>query len=239
VSQFRTTRDVVNAVVRITDAAAGRVPSLRAAAEAILTRIGVALLSQIQQDFITKSRGGVGRDGIQWKPLSPETIARRTASPKDEKAVRERLAQVRRRIFEEAFARYSTYMPAAKARQWASNAADQWMAAEWKKIRKEVLSARDVDILRDTGILLRSFSPGFDASPSYAEGQIFDLGDGRVTVGSSEKPWHQNGDGGRLPARPAWPQDGRIPAAWWPAIHVAAQRGIREAMFMVVSAGRV
>ena len=40
-------------------------------------RLGVALLSQVQQDYVAKARGGVGKDGIKWKPLAPQTLARR------------------------------------------------------------------------------------------------------------------------------------------------------------------
>lgn len=45
----------------------------------LMMRIGVAALSQVQQDFIRKSRGGTGKDGITWAPLRPATIARRLA----------------------------------------------------------------------------------------------------------------------------------------------------------------
>ena len=40
----------------------------------ILEAVGVKLLSFAMQDYRTKSRGGVGSDGITWKPLKPATI---------------------------------------------------------------------------------------------------------------------------------------------------------------------
>lgn len=40
----------------------------------VLEAIGVRVLSFSKQDYITKSRGGTGTDGIKWKPLEYETI---------------------------------------------------------------------------------------------------------------------------------------------------------------------
>ena len=40
----------------------------------LLEAVGVDLLSKAQQDYRTKSRGGTGTDGIQWKPLAASTI---------------------------------------------------------------------------------------------------------------------------------------------------------------------
>lgn len=91
------------------------------------------------------------------------------------------------------------------------------------------LGSRQVDILRDTGMLLRSLEPGKEDVPSKAEGQIFrTFLPGKVVVGTHEKPWHQHGDPKRnLPARPMWPEDGKIPEAWMVPIRAAARRGLR------------
>lgn len=43
----------------------------------VLRTIGVAILSDSQQAYRTKSRGGVGSDGIRWSPLKPSTIAKK------------------------------------------------------------------------------------------------------------------------------------------------------------------
>ena len=40
----------------------------------IMEAVGVKLLSFAKQDYRTKSRGGVGSDGITWKPLKASTI---------------------------------------------------------------------------------------------------------------------------------------------------------------------
>lgn len=43
----------------------------------LLNAIGVALLSESQQAYRVKSRGGTGSDGIAWKPLAASTIEKR------------------------------------------------------------------------------------------------------------------------------------------------------------------
>lgn len=159
---------------------AGTAPDPLGLARGLQLRMGVALLSQIQQDFVVKARGGTGRDGVTWPKLAPSTIARRLAK--------------------EAGAR---------------------------KGKKASPFAGVVEILRDTGELFRSLSPGVDAAPSGADGQVFRLSPGRVTVGTNKKPWHQDGNA-RLPARKMWPDGNKIPPAWMPAIRRAYARGVAE-----------
>jgi len=179
---FRGSRaDLRRILATIPQVLSGRVPDTYGIAQAVQLRAGVALLSQVQQDFLIKSRGGVGRDGIQWRPLQARTIARRRQGPK-------------------------------------------------RSRRKGKPSA--VDILRDTGELLRSLSPGVDDRPSGADGQVFATAPGRVIVGTNKKPWHQRGNR-NLPARPMWPNNGRIPAAWWQAINLAAMRGVVRAVVLL------
>ena len=62
---------------------AGRLPDPMGVAQAVQLRCGVALLSEVQRAFITKSRGGVGSDGIRWPPLQPQTIANRRATSEE------------------------------------------------------------------------------------------------------------------------------------------------------------
>lgn len=219
----------------------------------VLVRIANALTSQIQQDFLTKSRGGVGRDGITWPELSPETIAARTVSPKDEREVRRALKEYREKSYREELARlraaaFSSFEPRTitkadlkiddvlikRARKYAKELTD----AVAKHLRKKVLSAREVDILRDTGVMFRAFTPGVGVQEPHNPGQVFEVRPGQITVGNKEKPWHQLG-GEHLPARSSWPIDDTIPEAWWPAIIAAAERGMRDALFLVVRAGRI
>lgn len=145
---------------------AGRAPDPTGIAEGILLGMGMALLGEVQRDFITKARGGVGRDGIKWEPLKEETVRRR------------------------------------------------------RKGKGKATHAGDVEILRDTGELFRSLTPGINPP-----GQIADISPGLVKVGTDKKPWHQHGND-NLPARPLWPQDGSIPEAWLPALWQSLADGI-------------
>lgn len=43
----------------------------------LLQAVGTSLLSQSQQAYRVKSRGGTGSDGIAWKPLAASTIEKR------------------------------------------------------------------------------------------------------------------------------------------------------------------
>lgn len=43
----------------------------------ILEALGVQTLSLSRQDYVVKSRGGTGKDGIKWKPLAQSTIDRK------------------------------------------------------------------------------------------------------------------------------------------------------------------
>lgn len=67
----RTPSDKIRAKLRRAKVAFGN--QQRPALEAI----GVAVLSQSQQAYRVKSRGGTGSDGIKWKPLAASTIAKK------------------------------------------------------------------------------------------------------------------------------------------------------------------
>lgn len=58
---------------------AGRVPDRLGITQLVGFRMANAMLSQVQQDFIRKSRGETGKDGVKWAPLAPSTIKRRLA----------------------------------------------------------------------------------------------------------------------------------------------------------------
>ena len=79
-----------------------------------------------------------------------------------------------------------------------------------------------MEILRDTGVLLNSLSPGRWTQSGYtkpsAEGgeeQIFEVGTGEVIVGTNVEyaSTHQRGRGA-IPARPFLPVD-HVPSVWW------------------------
>ena len=218
----------------------------------VLDRIGIALLSQIQQAFIVKSRGGIGSDGIQWPPLKPETIAQRRIGvgdllPIGVKGRKIPANRVRglltpdqdarwRKIFAQVYTRNVFELGDAAAKAKAGAVAWAVLKGEGAQTKLEVLGGRQVDTLRDTGMLLRSLSP--TTASLQPEGQVFECEPGAVTVGTNLKPYHHRGVPGRLPARPFWPLDNSIPDAWWTAITEAAANGIREALFLMVQENR-
>lgn len=107
--------------------------------------------------------------------------------------------------------------------------------AEREQAKAVMEAALNVDILRDTGLMLRSFSAGVDAAESGAAFQIFVSGPGSVIVGTNRYPWHHLGVAGRLPARNLWPPDGRLPGEWWDAIRGAGVRGFAAVLVMAFS----
>lgn len=196
--RFRGTRDELRRILAMVPAVcAGRGVAARAA-QSLQLRVGVALLSQIQQDYVTKARGGTGRDGVKWAPLKPATIARRRRTPGDK-----RLAKATRQVYKEM---------------------------GWRRPNQVIqYGGRTVEILVDTRKLFRSLAAGVEDRPSREQDQIFETPPGAVIVGTNV-PYattHQHGYPARnVPARPMWPADGHIPDAWWPAIHLAAVRGM-------------
>lgn len=249
--EFRGTRaDLVRLLNAIPAALAGVADPL-GIARGIQLRAGVALLSKVQQAFIVKSRGGTGEDGIRWKPLKRETIAQRRTTRGERKALGISGTRVRglltpsqdrrwRQIFGTRLARmlasgvgYGEATAAAARIAWAI------LKSEGAQTKLDVLGGRQVDILRDTGELLRSFSPGVEDKPSGAPGQVFQTPPSRVIVGTNKKPYHHAGIPRRLPARPFWPTDGRLPEAWAVAILAAMDRGLVRAISLLVERGRV
>lgn len=232
-------QDVIRQLVR---ALAGRA-STSSVVQGVQLRIGVAALSGIQRDFITKSRGGIGEDGIQWEPLKPSTIAARRLGKGELKSLgfggrrhRGLLTASQDALWKKTFAQTKAYLM-AKFGMEEQAAAGIASGKAWNVVKKagaktklEVLGTRKVDILVDTGELRRSFSPGIDNRPSHAEGQVFRTPPGEVVVGTNKKPWHHN-------KRPFWRHDGNLPASHWKSILGAANRGVLEAVAMI-AAGR-
>lgn len=241
---FHGTRaDLAEALRRIPQALAGG-PDPFGIAQAIQLRIGVSLLSQIQQDFITKSRGGTGRDGIKWRPLQRSTIAQRRTTPAERKALEITGQRVRglltpaedkrwRQIFASRLAKLRLLMPEAQAKARAAQIAWATLKSEGAKTKLDVLGGRQVDIGRDTSRMFRSLSPGVGDRPSGEPEQVFDTPQGAVIVGSNVPyfvPFHRK--------RPVWPLDGRLPKAWADAVRAALNQGIARAVALIVERGR-
>lgn len=232
---FRGSRDDLRRLLVGAVKAFGGGPDPYGIASGLQLRLGVALLSQIQQDFATKARGGTGRDGITWKPLSPKTVAGRRLGPADKKArtLKARAPQLsesaRRAIEKQIRARAVDLrvrfgLDAGSARGLARAQVE----AEGRRAGKvasvlSVLGGRQVEILRDTGRLLASFSPGLEDRPSGAAEQLFQTPPGEVIVGTNV-PYAAR----QHAARPFWPDT--LPGPWAEALTLAAQRGVAQAV---------
>lgn len=210
-------------------------------ARAFLLAIGYAALSDIREAFVIKARGGTDAMGIKWEPLKPATIANRRVGKKDMqdpnvrdwirardaamKAIQKEFARQEGELFE----RFSLSMDAAEARRRARQIAARRAYEVTGMTKVQALGYRAVEILRDTGILLNSLTPGVvsghGASMSCArptgeggDNQIFEIGAGQITLGTTVAyaASHQEGDPDRhLPQRQFLPlETDDIPQSW-------------------------
>lgn len=223
---FRGTIDQAKDMIRqLSQMLTGSRPDRDGIARGVFLAVGVAALSDVKADFVRKARGGTGEDGVKWAPLKPETIANRRVGPGDIKrdpAIAQR-EKIRKREFKKAFSRYlAGGLSDHAARNKAAHVAGIRATRETGKTKVKTLGYRDVEILRDTGVLLNSLSPGQLSGDSYSlptgdggEQQVFDLAANGVVVGTNVlySATHQYGDSKRnIPARPFLPE--RPPEVW-------------------------
>lgn len=205
-----------------------------AAAQAIMTRVGLAALGHIRRAFVIKARGGTDDAGDRWKPLSPKTIAYsktrsrgrggRTKTEKKRDAFPSQALNSKQQdrwweIYRRALAQFKGDKRHAAAVAWFV------LKREGAKTLLEKYGNRQVEILRDTGLLLNSLSPGVTSTE-----QIFRVSSGAVIVGTNRKgaAAHHKGIPGRLPQRRLWPEPSRWPKKWWDDITDQIKQGITD-----------
>lgn len=221
---FRGTRaelaQILNSVPGIL---AGRTPHAGDLARSLQLRMGNAYLGQLQQDFLTKSRGGTGRDNIKWAPLSPITIARRRQSATD----KARYGQS-----------YKKHLDILKAKGFPAEEARKQAARVARSEQSRYLASRTVDIGRDTNRMFQSLAAGFDSEPPTSSDTTIQQSGGTLVIGSNV-PYlaYFHGGTARQPARPIAPPDGRIPDVWWPAVLDAGVRGLVVAVEEMIRRG--
>lgn len=221
---FRGTRaELAQLLHSLPGALAGRTPHAADVARSLQLRMGNAYLGQLQQDFLTKSRGGVGRDGIKWAPLSPVTIANRRQSPAD----KARYGQA-----------YKKHLEILKAKGFPADEARKQAARVARSEQYRYLASRPVDIGRDTNRMFQSLAAGFDATPPASSDTTLQYTSGSLLIGSNV-PYlaYFHGGTARQPARPIAPPDGTIPEAWWPAVLDAGVRGLAQAVEEMIRRG--
>lgn len=226
----------------------GRAPDPLGIGRGFLLRLAVAFLSKIKLAFIVKARGGTDEAGISWPPLSKKYLAygrgpksTRTAGKlapggKDGFMSKAQLQQWRR-TFARNLAWLAADMPLAEAKARAASIA--WAQAKRAGVRTklDVFGNREVEILRDRGLLFNSLSPGVlveqGASAQYAppENQIVDLVPGAIAVGSNVEYFKYH-----LKRRPVWPKPEQIPASWHEDMNAAAKSGLPVAIELIARA---
>ena len=211
-----------------------------ASANAMMTRCGLTALGHIKKAFVTKARGGTDEAGEKWQPLSPRTIAySRTRSrgrggrTKAEKGRADRPSQALNArqqsrwwsLYRQGLVIFKGDKESAAKRAWAI------LKREGATTLLDKYGNRQVEILRDTGLLLNSLSPGV----SSAE-QIFRVGPSEVIVGTNRKGAadHHSGVPNRLPQRRLWPPVSRWPQSWWQDILEQVQAGILDIAVQMV-----
>jgi hypothetical protein len=239
--------------------------SLSGPAKALLTRIGLTALGRIRRAFVVKSRGGTDEAGERWAPLQRSTIAysrRHREIGRQGQTLKRYLPRGSKRApFRPSYA----LTPAQRRRWWAvyarhlakfngnkSHAASvAWLTlkAEGAHTLIELYGGASVEILRDTGLLLTSLSPGVDPSaytggqapqPKASKGtQVFRLARGAVIVGTNRKgaAAHHAGVPGRLPMRRLWPLPSRWPSLWWTDLLEASRLGLVEIALAALNRG--
>lgn len=211
--------------------------------------IGFAALSDIKDAFITKSRGGTDEAGITWPKLSKKYLAYgRRFGPGEQSRLKRGAGLGRghsrapggkkgllsggqlkqwRFLFATHLARYRLSEDEQSAKRHAAAVAWSVMKRRGAKTKLDVFGSRDVDILRDVGILLNSLSPGIlsgeadsahyapPGGPGGSE-QIFHTPPGEVIVGTNVvyASSHQKGKGTKQ--RKILPdEENPVPAVWW------------------------
>ncbi len=213
-------------------------------AKAMMLRCGLAILGRIKAAFITKSRGGTDEAGESWKPLSPKTIAYsvtrqrgKGGRTKAEKSRASRPSQAlnakQQATWWEVYRRQLAILQGDKGHA----AAVAWIVLKGMgaKTLVEKYGGRQVETLRDTGLLLNSLSPGVTST-----NQIFRVENGAVVVGTNRRGavYHHNGIPGRLPQRRLWPAPSRWPSSWWDSIMSEAKQGLLDIATALVKGGK-
>jgi hypothetical protein len=216
-------RRIINQIPRIVSGKGQGNP----AAKAILVRVGLEALGRIRQAFIVKAGGGTDEAGDSWAPLKPATIAysrRHPGLPPPKVRAKFRPSYALKK--EERKAWWTAY---GRVLAWSK---DKGLAAAlaWKRLKAAgantllgLYGNTKVQILRDTGLLLNSLSPGVQNKG------VFRVGRGEVIIGTNRK-WagvHHRGSKKRgIPQRRLWPNPKRWPSKWWKGMLRQAKDGV-------------
>ena len=243
----RASRAAVHRLIASIPSLAATTPGSMPPARQLLVRMGLTVLGRIKRAFIIKAAGGTDEAGERWQPLSPRTIAysrRHPGVPRSRQRARFRpswmLTNAQR---ERWWDRYRRYLGAFNGdKSHAAAAAWIVLKAEGAETLMSVYGDTPVQILRDTGLLFNSLSPGIapDAAlstdPPKPRHQVFRAGHGQVVVGTNRKHAlaHHHGVPGHIPQRRLWPAPARWPSSWWEEILFQGRQGLLDiALFLL------
>jgi hypothetical protein len=210
------------AVLRVVRSAPERAKSSRGLGRELLVAVGEAVLGQVRDAFVVKSAGGTDESGERWAPLAPATVAYRAARTQTERRRGSRPSQgltaKQQEQWWEEYRRAMARWPGEKARA----ARHAWFILKQRGARTlfDKYRGARADILRDTGALLESLTPG-----AHSGAQVFRVETGSVTIGTSRRGATAQHAGlpGRLPQRRLWPAPANWPPSWWRAVLLAAR----------------
>lgn len=110
--------------------------------------------------------------------------------------------------------------------------------------RRQEAGDAKIQILRDTGLLFNSLSPGIPGAashhmPSRKARQVFRLNPGSVTIGTNRVGaiYHHEGRFPPLPQRRLWPAPEDWPKNWWSEILQQGREGLLEVAQTILSRG--
>lgn len=207
--------------------------------DSIKLLVGTLAMSKIQQWFEIKADGGTDPAGLKWKDLTPETKAysRRIPGYK-RKAVGEKpfglLTKPQQELWDKeyrkAYARFAFRLPQKEAAAAAGRIAWSAVKRAGGKTLIGVYGGRNVKILRDTGVLLSSLSPGSTSEGS--EDRILQPIDGGVVVGTNVAY------AAKMNAtRPLWPDPDTWPESVWVGIAVKVAEATAEHLALTLPGG--
>lgn len=224
-------------------------------------RLAVAFFEKIKASFIVKAAGGTDECGDSWPPLSPAYLAYQRRFEPGEKAALKKAAglgkgnrfapggqqglltasQLAR--WKQVYARNLKWLAPLHGEGKAKNiaAAIAWKDAKARgaKTMLEVYGHRKVDILRDTGVLFNSLSPGeisgtsADANYTPPPNQIVNDRPGELIVGTNVRYARAHQLGKRVPQRKILPDPNAIPPSWLSYFGLQATSGFVAAIHLI------
>lgn len=194
-------------------------------------RLGLTALANIKKAFIVKAAGGTDEAGLRWPPLAKSTVAYSRRHPGVPKNVK---GSPNRASFAPSF-----MLTVKQRKRWWQLMRIVGPARAWIILKDEGAKTligeygdAPAQILRDTGLLLNSLSPGVESayapsSPPSVEDQVFKVGSGEVIVGTNRKHARAHHEGtSRIPQRRLWPMPSTWPQSWWDDLSESGRTGM-------------